>query len=82
VELKPGATKASLSVHDLRAGDHRLPRILGVTVEGQASENRVVVRLKLADDQSPGTYAGLIVDNDSNLPMGMLSVRVLGEAEA
>jgi len=82
VELKPGSPKAELAVHDLRAGNAKLPRISGVTVQGHASENRVLVRLKLPDDQPAGTYSGLIVDNKSNLPMGMLSVRVLGRADA
>jgi hypothetical protein len=80
VELKPGAAKGELSVHDLRAGDARLPHITGVVVEGRPNENRVVVRLTLPDDHPVGVYSGLIVDHQSNLPMGMLSVRVLGPA--
>jgi hypothetical protein len=77
VELKPGSSKASLAAHDLRARDPQLPRLSGVLVEGHASENRVAIRLSVPEDQPEGTYSGLIVDNESNLPMGMLSVSVL-----
>jgi hypothetical protein len=82
VDLKPGSAAAALSAHDLRAGDPQLPRISGVIVEGQAAQNRVTVRLRLPDDLPAGTYVGLIVDNETNLPMGMLSVRVPGQADA
>jgi hypothetical protein len=82
VDLKPGSSKAALAVHDLRERNPQLPRIAGVAIEGHAAENRVVVRLNLPDDQPPGTYAGLIVDDVTNLPMGTLSVRVLEKADA
>jgi hypothetical protein len=82
VDLKPGSAKGALHVHDLRASSPRMPRISGVTVEGYALENRVVVRLKLPDDQPAGTYTGVIVEDETNLPMGTVSVRVVGQADA
>jgi hypothetical protein len=76
VDLKPGSAEATLSVHDLRAKDPALPRISGVKIETNPTENRVTVRIEVPDDRSPATYTGLVVDEVSNLPKGTLSVRL------
>jgi hypothetical protein len=80
VDLKPGAAATPLRVFDLRAGDPALPRISGVTIEALPQDHRVVVRIELPDDQPAGVYAGVIVDLESNVPHGTLSVRVFDSA--
>jgi hypothetical protein len=74
VDLRPAAA-TTLAVHDLRAAEAGAPRIAGVTVERQADE-RWLVRVVVPDGQPAGTYSGLIVDRETNLPKGTLAVRV------
>jgi hypothetical protein len=76
VELRAGAAQSGLSAHHLRRRDLETSRISGVTIDCMPAENRVVVRLEVLDDHPAGTYTGLIVDSESNLPQGTLSVRV------
>jgi hypothetical protein len=80
VELKPGPVGA-LSALDLRDRHAKFPRISGVAIEADAAGQRVVVRLKVVDDQPPGVYSGLIVDDVTNLPRGTLAVRIFGEGD-
>jgi hypothetical protein len=76
VELKPGAAADKLTAYDLHARDSSVPRVSGIVVESTPADNRVLVRIALRDDQAPGLYTGLVVDDASNLPRGTITVRL------
>lgn len=75
VDLSPDGA-ASLRAHDLRARDADIPRIRDILVVASAPDHRVLLRISVPDDQPPATYTGVIVEDESNLPQGTLSVRV------
>ncbi len=76
LDLKPEAGGALLRAHDLRARDPEIPRIRGISVTASAPDRRVLLRIDVPDDQPPGTYTGVIVEDASNLPRGTLAVRI------
>jgi hypothetical protein len=78
VDLRPGSLTGALSVLDLRATDGAAGRISSVTAEVSDAGHRVTFRIDVADDQPPGVYMGVVVDDGANLPRGALSVRVFG----
>jgi hypothetical protein len=74
VDLKPGSARMALAAHDLRHRNPAIERISDVVIETEESLNRVAIRLSVSDDQPPGTYSGIVVDTDTNLPQGTLSI--------
>jgi hypothetical protein len=76
VDLKPGSVQLPLSVHALRAKSPQLPRISDVAIERCPSENRILVRINVPPDQPAATYVGLVVDDETNLPRGSVTVRI------
>lgn len=76
VELKPGALARALVAHDLRASNSLLPRIGEITVTVLPDEARVRVGIVVPPEQPAATYSGLIVDEESNLPWGTITLRV------
>jgi hypothetical protein len=80
VELKPGSARRPLEAHDLRHRDPGIERISPVVLEVAPEDNRISIRLAIHEQQPGGTYTGLIVDAESNLPQGSLSVRLFEEA--
>ena len=76
VELKPGAITRRLVAHDLRASDPSLPRIGGIQIDYDLASDTVQLSLTIGDDQAPATYSGLIVDEQTNLPCGSLTVSI------
>jgi hypothetical protein len=76
VDLKPASVCLPLAVHALRAKEPQVPRISDVVIERKPSENRVLLRINVAPDQPSATYVGLIVDDETNLPRGTVTVRI------
>lgn len=81
VNVRPGNWTGKLLVHDLRpaAGTARLT---GVTASGISADRRIVVAVRVPDDQPAETYSGLIVDAETNLPRGTIAVRIFATAAA
>ena len=79
VELRPGSARLPLEAHDLRHRDPGIERISAVVLEVAPEDNRVSIRLAIDGGQPAGTYTGVIVDAESNLPQGSLSVRLFEE---
>ena len=77
VDIKPGVDGAGLIAHALRAIDPAAPRIDGIEIDRLEGEDGLLVRLRVSDDQPPGVYSGIVVDERTNLPRGTLYVRVL-----
>jgi hypothetical protein len=63
-------------VQALRSIDGESPDIADVSVEPSDDAGRVIVQVRMSDDQPPGTYAGVIYDEASEHPCGTLSVRL------
>jgi len=72
--LDPHAPAGKLRVHDLRAASEKLPRLRGARAELRGGG--LWISLRVAKTQPPGVYSGVIVDEETNLPAGTLSVRV------
>jgi hypothetical protein len=77
VDLRPRASDRVFRVHDLRAPEPVSPRIRGVIIEAVPEEDRVTLRIQIPDDQPPGLYSGIILDEHTGLPRGTLCVRVV-----
>jgi len=75
LDLRPGAGRAPLLVHALRAVDPDKPALAASAVP-DGDEGVVRLRVQVPDDHPPGVYSGLLVDERSNLPVGALSLRV------
>jgi hypothetical protein len=72
--LDPHGALGKLRVHDLRAADEKLPRLQGARAERRGAG--LWIALKVGKDQPVGVYSGVIVEDETNLPAGTLSVRV------
>lgn len=83
LDLRAGAARRRLRVHALRSVDLDKPR-LEATLTGSADgEEPSVLRVLVPSDHPPGTYHGLILDEDANRPLGTLTVKILsGPQEA
>ena len=68
LDLGADAPGLQLIVHALRAVDPEKPRLTEVGFRAAS------------DDQPPGVYSGLIVDEESSRPVGSVSVRVAATA--
>jgi hypothetical protein len=61
-------------VHELRSSQAQQPRISGVVFERTAQG--ALLSVKVPDDQPAGIYNGMIVDEETSLPAGTVSVQV------
>jgi len=75
VDLRPKGSLQHLAVHDLRAVDPEKPRLEDVAFEADG-EDRVRVLVRIPEGQPPGTYNGVVVDDETSLPAGTLCVRI------
>jgi len=77
VELMPEAADARLVVHGLRACEAWKPR-LGDVQAIAAGDDAPLLSVRVPDGHPPGTYEGLIVDESTNRPVGVLCVTIRG----
>jgi hypothetical protein len=80
LEWRPGSA-ASLALHALRPEGHTAPPIKDVSIEADGEHQTLTVKVVVRPTQPPGVYNGMIVDTQSNLPRGTVSVRVYAEGE-
>jgi len=73
VEVRPGPL-GDLVVHALRADGHEAPPISDVTLE--RTDDGPLIRVVIGPAQPVGRYRAAIIDATSNLPRGLLTVRV------
>lgn len=78
LDVTAGPGPGSLVVNELRSVDPKLPALDGVGFAAAPGGERVL-RLRVAPDQPPGIYNGLVIDADTGRPAGTLSVRVREE---
>jgi len=79
LDLRPDASRGSLVVHALRAVDPAKPRIKEVVFTPGAADEPGRLSIQVPPDQPEGTYNGLIVDEQTSRPVGMLSVHISRE---
>jgi len=65
------------TITGLYSTDPRLPPITTVVFRIASDKRGPLVEIYVLDDQPPGTYNGVVVDSDSQRPLGTLTVRVL-----
>ena len=75
VDLR-SSIEGEVVVHDLRATDVEKPRIQEVTLERANEDRGPRLRIRIPDDQPPGMYSGLMIEQESNLPVGSVTVRI------
>jgi hypothetical protein len=78
VELVEGPLPLHCTAHALRCERDRTLRIGGVTVEAvhTCSPPKLVVHIRIPDDARAGTYRALMLDADTNLPCGQLTLEL------
>jgi hypothetical protein len=74
VDIRGSATGRKLAAHALRSSDESLPRIEGVEVDASKEGEPVLVSVRIADDHPPGVYNGMVIDEETSLPAGTVSV--------
>jgi hypothetical protein len=74
VELRPGCRGKELDAFDLRAARDEAPRIRDVKLEW--IEDRVRVSIRVPEGQPPGNYTSVVVDAETNLPFGTITLSV------
>jgi hypothetical protein len=79
LDLRPEAATASVVVHALRATDPEIPRLDDVSFANGPANDPPVLRVRIPPSQPPGVYNGLIIDRQTNRPVGTVSVRVARE---
>ena len=76
LDLQPGSAGRALLVHALHAVDPATPPLADVAFDLDPSAEMVGVRIRVPDAQSPGLYAGVVVDRQTGEPRGTISVRI------
>lgn len=72
----PETVSVPLDVLALRSDGPEEHRLTDVRLDVSESDHRIVVRLRVPDAQPAGTYHGLVIDRQTNIPRGTLSVRI------
>ena len=76
LDLRPLPAATRLCAHDLRAADPDKPRISGVRVECAQDGSGARVCIQIHENQPPGIYSGLVLDEATSLPAGTVAVRI------
>ncbi len=76
VELRPNVEAGSLVALGLNAVDPGKPVLTDISLTPDEIPGRIKLRLRIPEDQPPGTYSGVIVDRDSGETRGTLSIRI------
>jgi hypothetical protein len=76
VELRPNSEAQSLVALGLNAVDPGKPVLTDVSLGPDEIPGRIKLRLRIPDNQPPGTYSGVIVNRESGETRGTLSIRI------
>jgi hypothetical protein len=77
VDLQPASQPRELTLHSLRSAQEGPPPISRVSIT--TTPRGALVDIRIPDDQQPGVYNGMIIDQASSLPAGTVSVRLHGQ---
>jgi len=75
LSLPPGRTAAAPLIHALHAANPAFPPLTGVRF--QPGARGPVLLVEIPDGQPASTYTGVVVEQDTNEPVGTLVIRVL-----
>ena len=75
-DLRPVATNRRIVAQPLRAVDPSKPRLSEVTIEESGADEPVTLRIRVPVGHPGGVYNGLIIDEETNRPLGTVSLRV------
>lgn len=76
VELRPNSEAQSLVALGLNAVDSRKPVLTDISLGPDEVPGRIKLRLRIPENQPPGSYSGVIVNRDSGETRGTLSIRI------
>lgn len=76
VDLRAGSSARPLRVHDLRTLDADAPRLSGVAITHAAGDDHLTIRLCVPVELPAGVYTGMVIDEETGLPRGTLTVRI------
>ncbi len=76
IELRPNSDAQSLVALGLNSVDSKKPSVTDISFVPDNVRGRVKLRIRIPDNQPPGTYNGVIVNRDSSEPRGTLSIRI------
>lgn len=79
LDLRPEAGARRMVVQSLRSPDPGPPRIADVALTGDGVETPFTLRVHVPDDQPAGIYNGIVIEEESGLPLGTVSLRVKHE---
>jgi len=77
LNLPPAPQAYTPQVHALHAVDPAFPPLTGVSFQAAAGSRRPALLVEIPDAQPPSTYTGVVVDKETNEPVGSLVIRVL-----
>jgi hypothetical protein len=77
LDLRP-SDSGQFEVQTLRPAKGDGPPISTVGIAQEHPDAPVVVTVEISDEQPAGIYNALIVDATTNLPLGTLSVQIVG----
>ena len=76
VELRPNSESQSLVALGLSSVDQGKPVLKDISLVPDEVAGRVKVRLRIPENQPPGTYSGVIVNRETGETRGTLSIRI------
>lgn len=76
IELRGGAAGRRLLAHALRAAEPWKPRLEDVDIHDGVAGGATVVSVRVPPAQPPGVYEGLIVDEETSRPVGVVRVMI------
>jgi hypothetical protein len=74
--LTPTSSAAVPTVAGLRSHDPTLPVIHTVRFAAAPDRSRLVLHIRISDDQPAGIYSGTVIDSDTQQAIGTLTVRI------
>lgn len=77
LELAPHRVGAPLGTHGLRAAEPGKPPLLDVVFE-PAGDQLASLQVRIREDQPPGTYTGVVFDQETGQPYGILCIDLIG----
>jgi hypothetical protein len=76
VDLPSQANPQNLAIGGMLAVEAEKPPLKDVRLAIEPGSNRVVVRIRVPDDQPAGAYSGVIVERESGESRGTITVRI------
>lgn len=80
LRLHPNARLQHLHAHALHPSGSTVPPVTGIAFRPDRGSGQLVLEVSIPDHQPAGVYSGIVVDGESNEPVGSLTLRVIAPA--